>query len=110
MKRKDGELYYKIQEVAYLINLSPQTLFNYVKIDRQMKENGEEGFLPNATKINNVQHYKKSEVKAIRAGVVKLRKGDLLKYQAKETTYQKLKKENEELKKKLAELEGGLKK
>lgn len=75
-----------------------------------MKDNGEDGFLPNPTKINNVQHFKKSQVKEIRAGIVKLRKGDLLKYRAIETTYQKLKKENEELKKKLAELEGGLKK
>jgi ribosomal protein L29 len=110
LKRKDGELYYKIQEIAYLIHLSPGTLFNYIKIDRQMKENGGDGFLPNATKINNIQHFKQSQVKEIRAGISNLKKGDLLKYRVKETTYQKLKKENEELKKKLAELEGGLKK
>jgi len=75
-----------------------------------MKENGGDGFLPNATKINNIQHFKQSQVKEIRAGISNLKKGDLLKYRVKETTYQKLKKENEELKKKLAELEGGLKK
>lgn len=75
-----------------------------------MKENGEDGFLPNPIRINNVQHFKQSQVKEIRAGIFNLKKGDLLKYRVKETTYQKLKKENEELKKKLAELEGGLKK
>ncbi|MBB2481345.1 hypothetical protein H5P36_14230 [Bacillus sp. APMAM] len=107
MKRKDGELYYKISEISTLLNICPATLFNLIKIDRQMKENGEDGFLPNPTKINNIQYFKQSEVKMIRAGIGKLRKGDLLKYRAKETTYQKLKKENEELKKKLAELEGG---
>ncbi|WP_075980120.1 hypothetical protein [Bacillus massilinigeriensis] len=107
MKRKDGELYYKVQEVAYLINLSPQTLFNYIKIDRQMKENGEDGFLPNATKINNVQHFKQSQVKEIRSGIIGLKRGDLKGYQTKHTTYQKLKKENKELRKKLARLEGG---
>lgn len=44
LKRKDGELYYKVQEVAYMINLNPQTLFSYVKVDRQMKEDGKGGF------------------------------------------------------------------
>ena len=108
MKRKDGELYYKVQEVAYLINLSPHTLFNLIKNDRQMKENGEEGFLPNATKINNVQHFKQSEVKEIRVGISKLKKGDLKEYRTKtKTAYQKIKQENEELRKKIAELEGG---
>ncbi|MBO1513521.1 hypothetical protein [Metabacillus bambusae] len=110
MKRKDGELYYKISEISTLLKICPATLFNLIQIDRKMKEEGMEGFLPNATRINNIQHYKQSEVKAIRDGIGKLRKGDLLKYRAKVTTYQKLKKENEELKKKLAELEGGLKK
>ncbi|KIN54409.1 hypothetical protein [Bacillus subtilis] len=107
MKRKDGELYYKVQEVAYLINISPATLFSLIVIDRQMKENGEDGFLPNPTKINNVQHFKKSEVKEIRVSISKLKKGDLKEYRTKETTYQKLKQENDELKKKLARLEGG---
>jgi predicted transcriptional regulator len=109
VKRKDGELYYKVQEIAFLLNLSPATLFNYVKVDRQMKENGEDGFLPNARKINNVQYYKQSEIKTIRAGIAKLKRGDLKEYRTKETNYQKLKKENEELKKKLARLEGGKK-
>ncbi|MFB6468686.1 hypothetical protein ACE38V_18135 [Cytobacillus sp. Hz8] len=107
MKRKDGELYYKISEIAQILHLSPKNLFNLIRIDRQMKENGKEGFLPNPTKINNVQHFKQSEVKAIRAGIYKLINGDLKEYRAKETTYHKLKKENEELKKKLARLEGG---
>lgn len=106
MKRKDGELHYKIQEIAYLINLTPHTLFNIIKIDRQMKENGEDGFLPNATKINNVQHYKQSQVKEIRNGIANLKRGALKEYR-KETTYQKIKQENEELRKKIAELEGG---
>ncbi len=75
-----------------------------------MKENGEEGFLPNVTKINNVQHFKQSEVKEIRACIAKLKRGDLKQYRTQETTYQKMKQENEELKKKLAELEGGTKK
>nr|WP_259548286.1 hypothetical protein [Heyndrickxia oleronia] len=110
MKRKDGEIYYKVQEVAYLLNISPATLFNLIKIDRQMKGNGENGFLPNPTKINNVQHFKQSQVKEIRAGISNLKRGDLQAYRAKVTTYQKLKKENEELKKKLARLEGGEKK
>lgn len=109
MKRKNGELHYKFQEVAYLINLSPQTIFNYVKIDRQMKENGESGFLPNPTKINNVQHFKQSQVKEIRDRIAKLKRGDFKDYQTTETTYQKMKKENEELRKKLARLEGGKK-
>ena len=71
-----------------------------------MKENGGEGFLPNATKINNVQHFKQSEVKEIRAGIGRLKRGDLKEYRT-ETTYQKLKQENKELRKKIAELEGG---
>jgi hypothetical protein len=107
LKRKDGELYYKVQEVTYLLNLSPGTLFNYIKVDRKMKEEGKKGFLPNVTKINNVQHYKQSEVKMIRGGIANLKKGDLKQYRTKETTYQKMKKENEELMKKLARLEGG---
>ena len=107
MKRKDEELYYKISEIAQIfLNLSPQTLFNLIKNDRQMKENGEEGFLPNPTQINNVQHFKQSEVKMIRVGISQLKKGDLKQYR-KETTYQKMKQENEELRRKLAELEGG---
>lgn len=106
MKRKNGEIYYKVQEIAHLLNLSTGTLFNYIKVDRQMKENSEEGFLPNPTLINNVQHFKQSEVKAFRVGIAKLKRGDLKDY-LKETTYQKLKKENEELRKKLARLEGG---
>lgn len=81
-------------------------MFNLIKIDRQMKENGEEGFLPNATKINNIQHFKQSEVKEIRVGIVRLKRGDLKEYRT-ETTYQKIKQENEELRKKIAELEGG---
>jgi len=109
LKRKDGELYYKVSEVAQIfLNLCPTTLFNYLKIDRQMKKNGEEGFLPNSTRINNVQHFKQSEVKEIRAGIAKLKRGDL-QYRTKETTYQRMKQENERLKKKLAELEGGRK-
>jgi hypothetical protein len=55
LKRKDGELFYKVVEIANLINLSPKTLFNLIKIDRQMKEKGEEGFLPNATKISKIK-------------------------------------------------------
>ena len=106
MKRKDGELYYKVQEVAYLINLSPATLFNLIKNDRQMKQEGKEGFLPNPTKINNIQHFKQSQVKEIRAGIANLKRGDL-KHRTKETTYQRLKQENKELKKRLAELERG---
>lgn len=82
-------------------------MFNLIKIDHQMKENGEKGFLPDATLINNVQHFKQSEIKAIRAGISKLKRGDLKQYRTKETTYQKLKQENEGLKKKLAQLEGG---
>lgn len=70
-----------------------------------MKQEGKEGFLPNATRINNVQHFKQSEVKEIRAGIAKLKRGDLKEYQT-ETTYQKIKQENEELRKKIAELEG----
>jgi predicted transcriptional regulator len=107
MKRKDGELYYKISEIANLLSICPATLFNYLKVDRQMKENGEAGFLPNPTKINNVQHYKQSQVKELRSGIAKLKRGDLKEYRTKETTCQKLKQENQELKKKLAELEGG---
>jgi len=105
LKRKDGGLYYKVQEVAYLLNLSPATLFNLIRNDRQMKQEGKEGFLPNVTKINNIQHFKKSQVKEIRDGIANLKKGDLKQYR-KETTYQKLKQENESLKKKLAQLEG----
>ncbi|MBN6185694.1 hypothetical protein JQN58_01685 [Aneurinibacillus sp. BA2021] len=107
MKRKDGELYYKVQEVAYLISLSPKTLFNLIKVDRQMKENGEEGFLPDPTKINNIQHFKQSQVKEIRVGIANLKRGALKQHRTKETTYQKLKQENEELRKKLVRLEGG---
>lgn len=106
MKRKNGELHYKIKEVAFLINLSPKTLFNLVKIDHKMKQEGKKGYLPNATRINNVQHFKQCEVKEIRAGIAKLKRGDLKEYQT-ETTYQKIKQENEELRKKIAELEGG---
>lgn len=73
-----------------------------------MKQEGKEGFLPNATRINNVQHFKQSEVKEIRAGIAKLKRGDLKEYRT-ETTYQKIKQENEELRKKIAELEGGRK-
>jgi len=107
LKQKDGELYYKIFEVAQILHLSPKNLFNLIHIDRQMKENGEDGFLPNPIKINNVQHFKQSQVKEIRVGISNLKRGDLKEYQTKETTYQKLKKENEELRKKIAELEGG---
>lgn len=107
MKRMNGEIYYKISEISYLLNISTASMFSNIKIDRKMKENGEDGFLPNATKINNIQHFKQSQVKEIRTGIGKLRKGDLLKYRTKETTYQKIKEENEELKKKLARLEGG---
>ncbi|MEI0739010.1 hypothetical protein VQ056_24255 [Paenibacillus sp. JTLBN-2024] len=71
-----------------------------------MKANGEEGFLPNPIKINNVQHFKQSQVKEIRAGIANLKKGDLKHYR-KETTYQRMKQENEELRRKIAELEGG---
>lgn len=106
MKRKDGELYYKVLEIGEILHISPVNLFNLIKIDRQMKAEGKEGFLPNATKINNVQHFKKSQVKEIRAGIGKLKRGDLEQYR-KETTYQRLRRENEELKKKLARLEGG---
>lgn len=110
MKREDGELHYKVLEIAEILHISPANLFNLIKIDRQMKEEGKEGFLPNPTKINNVQHFKQTQVKAIRAGIAKLKRGDLKEYRTIETTYQKLKRENEELKKKLARLEGGDKK
>ena len=105
MKRKDGELYYKVRETAYLLNLSTANLFNLIKIDRQMKESGKDGFLPNPTKINNIQHFKQSQVKEIRAGIANLKRGDLKEYRT-ETTYQKIKQENEELRKKIVELEG----
>lgn len=109
MKKKDGELHYKVLEIAEILHISPLNLFNLIKIDRQMKAEGKDGFLPNPTKINNVQHFKQSQVKEIRTGIFNLKRGDLKQYR-KETTYQRMKRENEELRRKIAELEGGEKK
>lgn len=106
MKRIDGILYYSLRETAYLLKVSKQTVFNWVEIDRQMKEEGKEGFLPNPTMIGKKYFFTNGNIKEIKDGISKVKRGDFLPYRKKETAYQKMKKENEELKKKLAELGG----
>jgi hypothetical protein len=67
-----------------------------------MKEGENEGFLPEPTKNGKKYFFAVSDIKEIKKCISKVRRGDFLPYR-KETTYQKMKKENEELKKKLAE-------
>ncbi|MEK4086092.1 hypothetical protein [Psychrobacillus sp. FSL K6-1415] len=101
MKRIDNEIYLSVREVAYEVDRSPATMFNLLKIDKLIKEEGREGFLPNTTRINNIQHFKLSDIKVIKSGIANLKRGDLKEYRKHLTSYEKLKRQNEELKEKL---------
>lgn len=106
MKRIDDILYYSLRETAYLLRVSKQTLFNWIEVDRLMREEGKEGFLPNPTMFGKKYFFASHEFKEIKEGVSQIKRGDFLPYRKKETAYQKIKKENDELKKKIAGLEG----
>ena len=101
MKRIDNEIYLSVREVAYEVDRSPTTMFNLLKIDKLIKEDGREGFLPNTTRINNIQHFKLSDIKVIKSGIANLKRGDLKEYRKHLTSYEKLKLENKKLKEKL---------
>lgn len=106
MKRINGNLYYNLRETAFLLKVTKQTVLNWIHIDKTMKDKGEDGFLPNPTKSGNAYYFGNWEVVEIRYNVSKFKRGDFAPYQKKETSYQKMKRQNEELKKKLSKLEG----
>lgn len=95
MKRLNNEIYLSVKEVAYELDCSPATMFNLLKIDKLIKQEGRAGFLSNTTRINNIQHFKLSDIKVIKSGIVNLKRGDLRGYRKSQTSYEKLKLELE---------------
>lgn len=105
MKRLNNEIYLTVSEVSFEINRSPATMFNLLKIDKLIKLEEKTGFLPDTIKINNIQHFKLSDIKAVKSGIANLKRGDLKEYRNRQTSYEKLKLENKALKQKLILLE-----
>lgn len=106
MKRINGKLYYNLRETAFLLKVTKQTVLNWINIDKAMKEKGEEGFLPNSIKRGNAYFFGHWQIDEIRQGASEFKRGDFAPYRKKNTSYQKLKQENDALKKRLIELGG----
>lgn len=109
MNRKDGQLYYNIRETGYHIERTAQTIMNWIEINKELKEQGRPGRIPEPTLINNVMHFSVADIKTIKDNMKSFKRGDFKEFHKKTTTYDKLKDENRQLISKINELKGGVK-
>lgn len=107
MKRIDGTLYYSLKEVSLFVNRSYQTVLKWFKVSEELRKKGKEGLLPAPTMIGKGHYYSEAQVKFIREKLRKFKRGTFKEFEAKKTTYQKIKEENRILKEKMKELEEG---
>lgn len=108
MKKKDGVIYYGIKETSTIyLNVTPQTLRSWIKINERMIEVGKEGIIPNPTMINNIQCFNDEDIEVIKQNVKRFKAGEFKQYREIKTTYTKLKEENVRLRKEIDRLKGG---
>jgi hypothetical protein len=103
LRRYNNQLYYNIREAGMLINRSRQTIYKWIQDNEKMIDRGEQPIIPVPTIIDGVKCFSQNDIKYIKKEMAKFKKGLFKEYRAV-NTYQKLKLENEELKKKIKEL------
>jgi len=109
MKRINGTLYYSLRETAITIGRDYQTILRYFKVSKELRMQGKEGLLPDAIIIGKGHHYfSESDVRIIREKARRFKRGTFKDFTEKKTSYQRLKEENQTLKKKIREMERGV--
>jgi|YelNatPoosite2B6_FD_2.fasta_scaffold00009_199 phage antirepressor YoqD-like protein len=101
MKRYKEQLYYNVRESAMLLEISTQTLFDYIRISKIMISEDEQPIIPQVTRINNVMHFSERDIEYIKKEMLKFKNGMFTKYR-RTNNYQVLKEENKRLKEELA--------
>jgi len=107
MKRSNGTLFYSLREISIILGKDYKTVLRWFKFSQEQRKRGIEGMLPVPTQIGRGHYYSEAEVKLIRERVKRFKRGMFREFKAVKTTYQRLKDENERLKEKIKELEGG---
>ena len=92
MKNLNGIIYYNLRESGYLLNISHQTLRNYIKFNKELKSQKRELIVPEPIKINKTLHYSMEDIKKIREAMRRFKRGDFLEFKKEDNTYDKLKK------------------
>ena len=100
MRMYNEQLYYNIRESAMKLEISKQTLFDYIRIDKILIAQDEQPFFPMPTLINNVMHFSERDIEYIKRERFKIKNGTLKKYR-RTNNYQALKEENNKLKEEL---------
>lgn len=109
MKIINGTIFYSLREIAIILNKDYQTILRYFNVSQGLRNKGQEALLPIATQIGKGHYYySEAEVRQIKETVRGFKRGMFKDFREKKTTYQKLKEENETLKKKIEELEAGV--
>jgi len=107
MRKKDGIIYYSIKETATIfLNITPQTLRNWIDINKKMLEEGKPGIIPVPTIIKNAQCFNADDVEVIKDNENHFKSGEFKDYREYKTTYTKIKEENVRLKKEIDRLKG----
>lgn len=107
MKRIEGTIYYSLKEIAIILNKDYQTILRYFNVSQRLRDDGKEGLLPEPTVLGKGHYYSEAQVRKIKEKVRSIKRGMFEGFSEKKTTYQRLKDENERLKEKIKELEGG---
>jgi hypothetical protein len=109
MKYKDGQFYYTVRETGNFMNLSDQTIFNYIYINKKLIEEGKKNIIPTPTIINKVQCFSTDDLDKINEFICFKKRGDILAiFGRKSTTYSRLKTENQQLIEEIKRLSGSL--
>lgn len=108
MKRINGVIFYSLKEISIIMNRDYQTILRYFNVSQGLRNKGKEALLPIPTQIGKGHYYSESDVRLIKETVRGFKRGMFKDFREKKTTYQKLKEENETLKKKIEELEAGV--
>ena len=101
MRMYNEQLYYNVRESAMKLDISKQTLFDYIRINKILISENEQPIIPQVTKINNVMHFSERDIEYIKKEMVKFKNGMFAKYR-RTNNYQVLKEENKKLKEELA--------
>jgi hypothetical protein len=108
MKRINGTLYYSIREIAIILNKDYQTILRYFTVSQRLRASGKKGLLPEPMAFGKGHYYSEAQVRQFKETVRGFKRGTFAGFGEKKTTYQRIKEENERLKKKIKELETGV--
>ena len=81
MKNLNGILFYSVRESSYYLNISPQTIYNYIKFSNYIEGLGKAPIMPKGTIINNSLYYSMEDIeKKKKAKRHYLRRGSFMEF------------------------------